>query len=88
MTRINARLDDARDQKLRYLARETNASVSEVVKRAIDLYYEQTHPKKSAFEILNGSGFIGMGKAETDARVSENYKSILADALLEKHDHR
>ncbi|MEN8218533.1 MAG: hypothetical protein ABFS56_19630 [Pseudomonadota bacterium] len=47
----------------------THASISEVVKQAIDFYYERskrTQTKTSA-EILLHSGFVGCGEAEPRA---------------------
>jgi len=85
--RINARLDDSRSRKLAYLARATSQATTEVVKRAIDLYYEQeTATRRSAAEVLHSVGFVGSGKASPD--LSTNYKSELQAILAEKYDHR
>ena len=85
--RINARLDDSRARKLAYLARATSQATTEIVKRAIDLYYEQeTSTRRSAAEVLRSVGFVGSGRASPD--LSTDYKSELQAILAEKHDHR
>ena len=85
--RINARLDEDRSHKLRFLLQATNQKISEIVKRAIDAYYEQiksARPRPA--EILNASGFVGSGKA--DPALSATYKRRLGESLAAKHDHR
>lgn len=85
--RINARLDDSRSRKLAYLARATNQATTEIVKRAIDIYYEQeTATRRSPAEVLNSVGFVGSGKASPD--LSSDYKSELQVILADKYDHR
>ena len=85
--RINARLDDSRSRKLAYLVRATSQATTEIVKRAIDLYYEQeTATRRSAAEVLHSVGFVGSGKASPD--LSTNYKVELQTILAEKCDHR
>lgn len=85
--RINARLDDSRSRKLAYLVRATSQATTEIVKRAIDLYYEQeTATRRSAAEVLHSVGFVGSGKASPD--LSTNYKSELQTILAEKYGHR
>ncbi len=85
--RINARLDDSRSRKLAYLVRATSQATTEIVKRAIDLYYEkETATRRSAAEVLHSVGFVGSGKASPD--LSTNYKSEPQTILAEKHDHR
>ena len=39
--RISARLDEDRSRKLSFLANATNLGKSEILKQAIDLYYQQ-----------------------------------------------
>ena len=65
--RIYARLDDSRSQKLDFLSRVTHLSTSEIVKRAIDLYYDQVKSARPRpAEALSASGFIGCGEAAPD----------------------
>ena len=40
--RVSARLDESRAAKLEYLKRTTGLSASELVRRGIDLVYEET----------------------------------------------
>lgn len=86
-TRINARLDESRASKLELLKRSTGLSVSEIVKRGIDvLYDEQQAGRGGAFEILERTGFIGSGEGPGD--LSERYKEELSAILGAKHGHR
>lgn len=85
--RINARLDEAHSRRLEYLKNVTQGTVSEVIKQAIDLYYEkvkETHPNTA--ELLQASGFIGCGEVYPD--FSETYKDTLREILEQKHGHR
>lgn len=85
--RINARLDESRSRKLTYLARATNQATTEIVKRAIDLYFEkETANRRSPAEVLYSVGFVGSGEASPD--LSSDYKRELQAVLAEKHDHR
>jgi len=85
--RINARLDEDHSEKLRFLTHATKGTVSDVLKRAIDLYYARTRSEAgSALSILQESGFIGA--AEGEEGLSENYKNALDGLLEQKHDHR
>ena len=85
--RINARLDEDRSYKLRFLLQATNQKISEIVKRSIDVYYEQIqNTRRRPAEILNASGFVGCGKADPD--LSATYKRRLGESLAAKHDHR
>ncbi len=85
--RINARLDEARSRKLVYLTRTTHRCTSDVIKRAIDVYYEQVkHAQLNPEEILKRTGFIGCGEAANT--LSEHYKEALSESLSSKHDHR
>lgn len=85
--RINARLDEDRSRKLEFLLRVTNQKISEVVKRAIDIYYDRVQDTgASPAEILTSSGFVGFAKADPD--LSATYKQRLGKSLAAKHDHR
>jgi hypothetical protein len=85
--RINARLDEERSRKLDYLMHVTGSGVSEILRRAIDVYYHRVRERddKSA-ALLTKSGLIGCAEGPED--LSENYKEELLDELKEKHDHR
>lgn len=85
--RINARLDEIHSRKLEYLKRATDAGVSEVVKDAIDVYYDQMKARKpSAAEIFQESGFIGIAEGPED--LSTRYKEVLTESLDAKHGDR
>jgi hypothetical protein len=83
---LNARLDDDRASKLEYLRRTTGRAVSEIVKRGIDLAYEEARRTPgSPHEILTASGFVGSGEGPED--LSVRYKGELLD-LAAKHGDR
>jgi hypothetical protein len=85
--RINARLDESRSQKLEFLARTTHQSTSEIVKQALDLYYEQVRSHRPLpAEVLKASGFVGCGEAAPD--LSERYKEEVKKQVAAKHGHR
>lgn len=85
--RINARLDENHARKLNYLLEATHSSTSEIIKQAIDIYYEHVRQSRpEAADILQTSGFIGCGEASPD--LAENYKEALKEVLGSKHDHR
>ncbi|MHC5773165.1 CopG family transcriptional regulator [Nostoc sp.] len=85
--RINARLDEEYADKLAYIQQQTNQAVTDVIKSAIELYYQQLQQEqKNALSMLIQTGFIGCGQA--DPNLSINYKSILRDSLKAKYDHR
>lgn len=84
--RINARLDESRAQKLEFLARMTHLSTSEIIKEALDLYYEQVRSQRPLpAEALKASGFIGCGEASPD--LSERYKEDVKSLVAAKHGH-
>ncbi len=85
--RINARLDEESARKLEYLKEATHAQVTDVVKDAIDLYYQRVRQAQdSARSRLFDSGFVGCGTAEPG--LSQTYKDDLSQALEAKHGHR
>lgn len=82
--RINARLDDEHSDKIKYLTSIDNASISSVLKDAIDLYYEHARSAQaSAQQVLSESGFIGV--ADVDEDLSVNYKCDLGEGLAAKY---
>ncbi|MGB7415027.1 MAG: ribbon-helix-helix protein, CopG family [Thermosynechococcaceae cyanobacterium] len=81
--RINARLDDEYAMKLSYLQRQANQSVTEVIKAALDAYYQALTPVE-ALDILTQNGFIGCGEAE--ANLSRQHKAKLREGLEGKYD--
>ncbi len=85
--RVNARLDQDHSQKLAALVQMTELKISEIIKRAIDVYYDQIKGQRSSpAEVLTASGFVGFAKAAPN--LSETYKDRLTASLAAKHDHR
>jgi len=85
--RINARLDESRSRKLEFLSRATDLSTSDILKQAIDVYYEQVRSRRPpSAEVLSDSGFIGCGEASPD--LPDNYKVSVRGLVAAKHDHR
>ncbi|MGB1110352.1 MAG: ribbon-helix-helix domain-containing protein [Gammaproteobacteria bacterium] len=85
--RINARLDDERAAKIEFLRRMRGTNTSEVLKAAIDAFYEKFRSEElNGNQRLLNSGFVGMAAGDPD--LSTNYKSELSKALEAKHDHR
>ena len=82
--RINARLDEEHSQKLDILRKQTNLSVSDLMKQAIDLMYSihQAEPKKRLKALL-ASDFVGCSHGPED--LSTDYKSYLAKELEKKY---
>lgn len=81
--RINARLDDEYALKLDYLQRQTEKSVTEIIKLALDAYYQEFSRQHNPIDMLTESGFIGCG--ESDSNLSTDYKSEYADSLEDKY---
>lgn len=85
--RISARLDEEQSERLEFIQRETQESVSEVIKRAIDRYYgEVSQGRSRAAEILAATGFIGSGEGPGD--LSADYKRYLEEGWSQKHGDR
>jgi hypothetical protein len=65
--RIRARLDEERERRLRYLTRVTGATVTGVVRAAIDAYYREVRNRpQGSIGILEEVGFIGCAEGEPD----------------------
>ena len=83
---INTNLDDIIAEKIDYLVKTTQLTLADILKNAVNLYYEitRTSPadKLKAFE---ESGFIGCG--EGDAHLSVNYKHDLRELMERKYGH-
>lgn len=86
-TRVNARLDPDAAEKLTYLAQSEQKSVSDIIRIAIDRYYEQARATHAvATGILERNGFIGC--ADGERNLSTEYKRYLSESLRRKHGHR
>jgi hypothetical protein len=87
MSRINARLDKDRLEKLEALKKNLNASTTEVVLQALDeLHEKQMGNSENKIHALLNSGFVACGEAEYD--LSSNHKEYLQDDLAKKYDNR
>ncbi len=81
--RINARLDSIYEDKIKRLAHETKENVTNVLKKAIDLYYQHIqNTTKQHTDIILKSTFIGC--ADGDKNLSSNYKKLLKTSLKKK----
>ena len=86
MLEINAKINEETADKLAYIQQQTAQEINEILKLAIDNYYQLMAPEKpTAFELLEQSGFIGCCSVETE--LSVNYKSVLKEELKSKYDH-
>ncbi len=87
MSEINTHIDLETTDKLEYIQQLTNQALSDILRSAIDDYYQKLkHQKvKTSFELLEESGFIGCCSVESD--LSANYKEGLSTELEAKYDH-
>ncbi|BBC23500.1 CopG family transcriptional regulator [Pseudanabaena sp. ABRG5-3] len=87
MPQINTQIDPATTDKLTYIQQQTNQTIADILRDAIDSYYQKLkhQHEKTSFEILEESGFIGCCSVESD--LSTNYKQVLATELEAKYDH-
>ena len=82
--RINARLDEDTGKKMEYLRQQSGKSQTDIIKNAIDLYYESRRSKARAkITTLLESDFIGCANGPAD--LSDDYKNDLTRALEDKH---
>lgn len=83
--RVNARLDDAYQTKIDYLTEIRHTTVSDVVRDAIDHYYEAV--KAEQISRLRGlDAIVGMaGSVDAPADLSTNYKKYIGKIIEEKY---
>jgi predicted DNA-binding protein len=82
--RVNARIDDATQERLNELILTTGQSVSHVVREAIAVYHVQMQkqrPLPRRLLAMAGTGRSQDGRSD----VSVNYKRLYTEALEEKH---
>ncbi|HEX4953448.1 MAG TPA: CopG family transcriptional regulator [Thermoanaerobaculia bacterium] len=85
--RISVRLEESQSRKLQLLTCATHERTTEVVKRAIDLYFDQVvGARPGAARILREQGFVASGEA--DPTLSSRYKDLLRDGWGSKHGDR
>ena len=84
--RINARIDDSYEEKLRAIQQATALNTTEIIKQALDLLYEKTalSGKEKNQKLLEKLAGIGSGPSDG----SVNYKKYVAEYLDEKFSHR
>ncbi|MBT3215177.1 MAG: CopG family transcriptional regulator [Deltaproteobacteria bacterium] len=76
--RLNARLDAIHEAQLIKIQEQTHASVSEIVRRALEDYYQTVCAHSvSAKDALYVSGFVGCAVSDPD--LSTTYKSQLVN---------
>ncbi len=86
MSQINTQIDLETTDKLTYIQQQTNQDLPAILRAAIDDYYQKLKQKKTPFELLEESGFIGCCSVESD--LSINYKEVLATELEAKYGDR
>ena len=88
MSQINTQIDPETNEKLTYIQQQTNQALTEILRAAINDYYQKLKQKskKTPFELLEESGFIGCCSVESD--LSVNYKEVLAVELEAKYGNR
>ena len=79
---ISLRLSTDLDDKLNQIAKSEKISKSEIVKRALVLYFEDYQKTHSPYDL--GSDLFGK-YGSGDGSLSQNYKNILKGKLREKH---
>jgi len=85
--RINARLTDELTRELMALERTTGQSRSEIVRAALQRYFDDARPSgRSAGDAIHAAGLVGCGEAE--AELSGSYKSLLHESLERERGHR
>lgn len=85
--RVNARFDADVQVKLEFLARELDRSTSDVLREAINCYYESLKSQSARRRSFLG-GLIGTAQGALPADLSENYKHHVVAAVGKKHGHR
>lgn len=82
--RINARLTGEDVRRLKELQAVTRKTASEVLREAVRRYHkEEVKPRRSAYEIMTESGFIGSVDGPED--LSTNKRKYVVEALKKKY---
>jgi len=80
--RINARLDEASQQQLEYLAQTTGQSVSHVVRESVARYYAEVRARQQGPRRL--LAMIGQGDSGR-SDVASKVKQLVGEAIAAKH---
>ena len=88
MSQITTQIDLETNNKITYIPQQTNQELSDILRAAINDYYQKLKQKskKTPFELLEESGFIGCCSVESV--LSVNYKEALATELEAKYGNR
>ena len=79
------RTPERRTSRIPRRKQQTNQSVSEIIRQALEMYYQEVCQQPvAAKEILSKNGFVG--GFEADPELSTSYKTQLQQSLAEKHD--
>jgi len=85
--RINARLDEQAEKQLAFIRSATRQSITEIIKRSLDLYYQQLNDQKGiGTRKFMHSDFIGCAEGPED--LSADYKRYLSQGWDEKYGDR
>lgn len=77
--RLSARIDAVLARKVEALQSETNASATDVVRAALNLYYAKVMSEADPAVLLRASGFIGCadGPVDSSRDVKRHYSTAL-----------
>lgn len=81
---VSLRLNQDEERRLEQLCQQQHKSKSEVLKSALQHYYESLEASRNPYE-LGKDLFDQAGSEETD--LSTTYKQRLKDRLRDKHTH-
>jgi len=81
---ISIRLSFELENKLNKISKEKAVSKSDIVKKALEKYFEEYALEKNPYEL--GKDLFG-NYGSGDSHLSLNYKEVLKRKLHEKHSH-
>lgn len=85
MMRVNARFIGVAEKQVDYLAKTTGQSVSDVLREAVDHYYREVRGSTTGLRYFGRHvGAYRSGQSD----MSERYKDLLTEDLLDKHQAR
>ncbi len=81
---IATQLDDNYAAKLTYIQVQTEQNVDEILRQAIELYYQRLQPmQQSPLAVLEAAGLVGC--FEGSSELSSNYKPIVQEYVDQKY---
>jgi predicted transcriptional regulator len=84
--RVNARFDAEVQTKLDFLARQLECSASDVLREAVNHYYDDVKARSTRRRHFIDT-LAGSAQGPLPADLSENYKRHVAAAIAKKHGH-